>query len=293
MLFCIYLIKGEDHQIMKKIVLLLLVLLVATTLVAQTTGSGSVKLTAAYGSGIEAKLDTAYQLKIPMLVQDGPLFSGNNLKLKANLGVSPIAGTFTFDAVLTPIAVAEISLGGSIGTGWDFNFLGLELEGLKLGSPLTSNKLEGFYYMGRLGAAFQFDTGAVFSGDWMSVVIRTYHELNYKAYSEAGADVAWEFENAGSMVNGFNYKGEYIVGYQMPLMVNFVGAQLETYAYNLLDGPTGLFYDVGALVNTQITNQFSVLAVVQFTNYKMDDDRVIKKQDFDFKRVAVIASYAF
>jgi hypothetical protein len=25
----------------------------------------------------------------------------------------------------------------------------------------------------------------------------------------------------------------------------------------------------------------------------MDDDRVIKKQDFDFKRVAVIASYAF
>ncbi len=280
---------------MKKIVSLLLVLLVAATLVAQTTGSGSVKLTAAYGSGIEAKLDTAYQLKIPMLVQDGPLFSGNNLKVKANLGVSPIAGTFTLDAVLTPIAVAEISLGGGIGTGWDFNLM--SLEGLKLGtsigSPLISNSLEGFYYTGKLGAAFQFDTGAIFSGDWMSVVIRTYHELNYKAYSEAEKDVAWEFENGGALVNGFNYKGEYIVGYQMPLMVNLVGAQLETYAYNLLDGPTGLFYDVGALVNTQINNQFSVLTAVQFTNYTKDDNRVITKQELGFKRVAVIASYAF
>lgn len=283
------------HQRNKRIFTLLIVLVVASTLFAQTTGSGSVKLTAAYGTGIEAKLDTAYQLKIPMLVQDGPLFSGNNLKVKANLGISPIAGTVSLDAVLTPIAVAEISLGGGVGTGWDFDLM--SLEGLKLGTsigaPLTSNSLEGFYYMGRLGAAFQFDTGAIFSGDWMSVVIRTYHEVNYKAYSEAGADVAWEFENGGAMVNGFNYKGEYIVGYQMPLMVNLVGAQLETFAYNLLDDATGMFYDVSALANTQITDQLSVLTALQFTNYTKDDNRKITKQDLGFKRVAVIATYAF
>ncbi len=206
----------------KRLLALLVILMAAGLLFAQTTTSGTLKLTGAYGTGIEAKLDAAYQAKIPVLAGgEGPLFSGNNVKVKANLGLSPIAGTVTLDAVLTPpIAVAEISLGGGLGTGWDFDLM--DLNGLKLGTtvgaPLASDSLNGLYYLGKAGAAFQFDTGAIFSGgDWMSVVIRTYHELNYKGgYSNASSDQAWEYENGGAMVNGFNYKGEYILGYQMP-----------------------------------------------------------------------------
>jgi len=138
--------------------------------------------------GIEAKAEAAYQVKIPMLVGEGPLMSGNNLKLKTQIGVSPIAASATLDAVLTPIAVLEISLGGGAGTGWDLPLM--SLEGLRIasgpiGSPLTSDQLAGTYYMGRAGAAFQFDTGAILKGDWTSVVIRAYQELNYKGYTGA------------------------------------------------------------------------------------------------------------
>jgi hypothetical protein len=278
----------------KRLLTLLVILMVSGLLFAQTTTSGTLKLTGAYGSDLEAKLDAAYQVRIPVLAGEGPLFSGNNVKVKANLGLSPIAGTVTLDAVLTPIAVAEISLGGGVGTGWDFDLM--DLNGLRLGAavgaPLASDSLNGLYYMGRAGAAFQFDTGAIFSGDWMSVVIRTYHELNYKGYSNASADQAWEYENGGAMVNGFNYKGEYILGYQMPLMVNLVGLQLETYTYNILDDATDMVGDLSVIANTQFTEDLSLLTAVQFTNYSKDDNRVIKKGDAAFKRIVLILTYA-
>ena len=280
----------------KKLLAILVILLLAVGLFAQTTTSGNVKLTAAYGTGIEAKIEAGYQVKIPMLVGEGPLTSGNNLKLKALLGVSPIAGTFAFDAVLTPLAVLEINLGGSIGTGWDFDLMdlqGLKVAGGPIGSPLSSDSFGGTYYVGRAGAAFQFDTGVIFKSDWMSVVMRTYHELNFKGYSHADADIAWEYENGGAMVNGFNYKGEYVLGYQMPLMVNLVGVQLETFLYDVLDDKSALFADASLLANTQITEQLSVLTAVQFTNYEKNTNRQIVKKDPSFKRVAVMVNYAF
>ena len=279
----------------------MIVLLVSAGLFAQTTTSGALKFTGAWdgAKGIEAKAEAAYQVKIPMLVGEGPLMSGNNLKLKTQIGVSPIAASATLDAVLTPIAVLEISLGGGAGTGWDFSLL--DLEGLRIapggiGTAFISDQLAGTYYMGRVGAAFQFDTGAILKGDWTSIVIRAYQELNYKGYSGASdTTTAWEFENGGAMVNGFNYKGEYILGYQMPLIVNLIGVQLETYAYNVLDSArTGLFSDLSILANTQINENLSLLTAVQFTNFEKDSNRVIvKKAAPAFKRVAMILSYGY
>ncbi len=276
----------------RKLLSILMILCVAGFLFAETTSSTTLKLTAAYGTGIEAKVDAAYQLKIPMLCGEGPLFSGNNMKIKANLGVSPIAGTLSVDAVMTPIAVAEFNFGGAIGTGWDFDLMGL--EGLKLGSPLASDSLGGVYYMGRVGAAFQFDTGAIFSGDWKSVVIRAYQEFNYKGYSNASnSSTYWEFENGGLMNNGFNYKGEYILGYQMPLMVNLVGVQLETYVNSINGGASDMFGDLSILANAKFSDALSLLCALQFTNYtKNDTTRAIEVIDPGFKRVALILSYA-
>lgn len=289
------------HNTSRIVISLVIVLLVSAGLFAQTTTSGTLKFTGAWDGkkGVEAKAEAAYQVKIPMLVGEGPLMSGNNLKLKTQIGVSPIAASATLDAVLTPIAVLEVSLGGGAGTGWDFPLM--DLEGLRIapggiGTALTSDQLAGTYYMGRVGAAFQFDTGAIFNGDWTSVVIRAYQELNYKGYSGAANNTtAWEFENSGAMVNGFNYKGEYILGYQMPLIVNLVGVQLETYAYNVFDSSrTGLFSDLSILVNTQFTDRLSLLTAVQFTNFEKTDYReIVKRAEPGFKRVAMILSYGY
>lgn len=290
---------------MKKTISLLLVLLAVTlTLSAAVTGSGSAKLTAAVGAGfsVDAKADVSYTLKMPMLEGEGPLFSGNNLKVKANVGLSPIAVTGSVDAVLTPIAIAEISLGGGAGTGWDLGLPFMSLEGLRIGSgaigtALSSDQLGGVYYFGHAGVALQFDTGAILSGDWSSILVRTYHELNYQGYSNADAAQAWEYETGGAQVNGFNYKGEYILAYQMPLRLNLVGVQLETYLNNAFDSARSpFFYDVSALANIDIVDHVSVLVVGQFSNYQKKDKssyELVLRDAIGFKRVAVIASYSF
>lgn len=282
-----------------------MVFLVPTLLFAETTSSTTFKFTGAWDfkKGIEAKLDTAYQIKMPLLVGDGPLFSGNNLKLKTGLGISPIAVTASFDAVLTPIAIAEVSLGGAVGTGWDLALGSMQMHGLlnsaggSIGAPLFPDPVGGAYYEVNGGLALQFDTGAIFEGDWKSVVLRTYHELNYKGYSGAVANQAWEYETAGAYVNGLNYKGEYIIGYQMPLMVNLVGLQLETYLFDLLGEKRGTFLDLSVIINTQFTSHFSLLTAVQFTNYyrpALDPPtrEALKRSEPGFKRVALIFTYA-
>ena len=284
---------------MKKLISLLVVLLaISLTLFGAVSGSGTAKLTAAVGKGfsVDAKADLSYALKIPMLEGEGPLFSGNNLKVKAHVRLSPIAVTGSVDAVLTPIAIAEVSLGGGAGTGWD---LTSNLQGVRLqsGTDFVSDKLGGAYYFGRAGAALQFDTGSVLSGDWSSILVRTYHELNYSGYSNADAGQVWEYETGGGMVNGFNYKGEYVLAYQMPIMVNLVGVQLESFVYNAFDsGHSDFLFDVSSLDNIQVAKRTSVHPVVQFSNYQKDTDdlnKLVLRDAVGFKRVAVIASYSF
>jgi hypothetical protein len=276
--------------------ILILIAVVTISLFAGTTSSGNVKFTTA-GPSIEAKLDAGYTFKIPMLQGDGPLFSGNNLKLKGNIGVSPIAATVSLDAVLTPIAVIELSLGASVGTGWDFDLM--SLEGLKLssgylGSALFSDQLNGMYYKAKAGAAFQFDTAAILPGDWTSVVLRTYHELNYQGYTNADADLAWEYENGGAMVNGFNYKGEYLIGYQMPLKLNMVAILLETYSYELFSGNDHPFLcDLGLILNYAFTDSLNLTVIPQVTTIEKDDNRQILYTDLTFKRVALMVNYSF
>ncbi len=165
----------------KSMAFAMLLVLLTIPLVAQNTSSGNIKLIGAWP--LEAKMEAGYTLKIPMLQGESALFSGNNLKVKGLLGLSPVAATLGVDAVLTPIAVMELTLGGSLGTGWDFDAMdtsGLLKDTGPIGSVLTPDPLGGVYYKGRAGAALQFDTGAIFPGDWTSILLRTYHEMMYQ-----------------------------------------------------------------------------------------------------------------
>jgi len=274
----------------------LLLALLTLPLFAQNTSSGNIKLIGAWP--LEAKMEAGYTLKIPMLEGENPLFSGNNLKVKGLLGLSPVAASFGVDAVLTPIALMELTLGGALGTGWDFETMGL--SGLlksagPIGSVLTADSLGGVYYKGRAGAALQFDTGVIFPGDWTSVLLRTYHEFMYQGYTGAKSGEAWEFETQGAKVNGFNYKGEYLIGYKLPIKINMVALQLETFAYDLFDGGSHpLRYDVGVIGNVEFFDGLNLTVIVQGTNLKKDPDtKEISIVDFRYKRIGLMLNYSF
>lgn len=284
---------------MKRIILVTLLVVGLSASLFALDGTFSAKLTGAYGPGImDLKADAAYQIKVPMLQGDGPLFEGNNLKVKAGVGLSPIAGQFTLDAVLTPIALAEINLGVAAGSGWNFPLLGMGglIKGANTGATLTDDTFGGLYLKAKGGAALQFDTGAIFDSPWASVVLRAYQELNFTFYSNATKSEPWEFELSGELYNSFNYKGEYIVGYQMPLdWVNLVGVQVEHYVYDAFNRKSGGLFDLSLLVNSPlpVVDNLSVLMAIQFTNIRTaKDTRIRAAEEFRFKRVALIVTYS-
>jgi hypothetical protein len=178
----------------------------------------------------------------------------------------------------------------------------MEISGLLKGlSPvdsgiaLTPDPLGGVYYKGRAGAALQFDTGVIFPGDWTSVLLRTYHEFMYQGYTGAKAGEAWEYESSGAKVNGFNYKGEYLVGYKLPLKLNMVALQLETFSYNLFGDVDHPFrYDVGVIGNVEFFDGLNLTVIVQGTNQEKDPDtKEVEIVDFRYKRIGVVLNYSF
>jgi len=268
-----------------------------TSLFATSTVAGNIKLI--LSTAPEVKTEVGYNLRMPLLRGNGPLFSGNNLKLKGLLGVSPVAVTLSADAVLTPIAVMEISVGGSIGTGWDFPLMGI--EGLRKwdgsASAAESDSMQGVYYKGRAGVALQFDTAAIWPGDWTSVLLRTYHEVNYQGYASAeGAPAGgWEYETAGLHQNGFNYKGEYVLGYHLPFMVNTVALMLETYHDNIDNNLelSQMVFDLGLIANVQFNDRLNLTIIPQMTTKKTDKNtREMSEQSFGFKRIAAMLNYS-
>ncbi|MCK9287131.1 MAG: hypothetical protein PHU24_08945 [Sphaerochaetaceae bacterium] len=280
----------KKHFIVGIAMLMLIILPVC----AETTMNGSIELIVSTAKDV--KVETDFTIKMPILTGEGPLFQGNNLKVKGLLGLSPVAATVSVDAILTPVAVMELSLGGSMGTGWD---LAGDLQGLRYFPnsipPVQTLSLQDFYYNGRAGAALQFDTAAIVPGDWTSVVIRTYHEFNYQGLINRNANDLWEYELAGFRKNGFNYRSEYLVGYQMPIMLNMVAFMFETSKFNLLDNHgNDTIYDMSVIGNLNFIEGLNLTLVGQFTT-KMNDSTLYPKLRgaWRFSRLVAMLKYSF
>jgi hypothetical protein len=159
-----------------------------------------------------------------------------------------------------------------------------------------------------MGGAFQFDLAAVLPGDWHHLVFRSYHEIRYKGYTDASEGDSWYFENDdGENRNGFNYYGNYLLGYQMPLFLNTLGLMAEMDKY-LYDTPNRGSWGDGlgrwtfsALFNFTITDWLSAALITQFrtrrnyTDATKDNgfyqDRQIRdspSRHLEFYRVALI-----
>jgi hypothetical protein len=265
---------------MKKIVLFVSLLFLAFTLTAQETEGGitqSDDLVFQASTLPEALLSYTKGFNFPFLQTDNPLMSGNNIDLALTAEVTPISLTGIVNAVWTPIAFFQFSLGGKLGSGWNLPLFGMELRGIGLnenngGTPEYSGSgFDGVQWRAQAGAALQMDMAALIPGDWNHVVMRTYHEINHKGYSRAVNGESWYYQHdAGENRNGFNYYGNLQLGYQMPLILNMVALQAEADLY--LTGPDNrdqwgddkVRWTFSGILNFGITDNFSAMVITQF-----------------------------
>jgi len=225
-------------------------------------------------TAIEAKLSLSQAFIFPFLQADGPLFSGNKMRLSGTAEVSPVYVSAALDAVWTPIAVLELNSGVSIGSGWNIgiaNGLGRNFRTASGGNYITSDPFPGSVAKAKFGAAFQFDIGAVVPGDWNHVVTRVYQEWYYQAFSSVDSSMSWLWQaDTAENRNGWKYYAFYLLGYQMPIFVSTAAFTLETNLklYNSSGGDTWgddlMLYSFGPLLQFKFSDEWSLYAISQW-----------------------------
>jgi hypothetical protein len=133
------------------------------------------------------------------------------------------------------------------------------------------------------GGNLQFDTAEVWPGKWHHILFRAYNEMNYRAYTKATGGQSWVYEaDSEENRNGWNYYGQFFVGYQLPLpLLSMVGIQVEVDKF-LYDTSGGYYWgdELGrwifsGAVNFTITPRFGAMFVVQMRTLRnyLDGDR--------------------
>ena len=273
---------------MRKIILLILLSLFAQALTAEqkpdeTNGADtSSELILQVSSLPEMKLGFTGHFIFPFLQGESPLTKDNNIGLALTAEISPISFNGIAEAVWTPIAFFQLAAGGRIGSGWNLELFGNTIYGIGINRSGAGGKaeqsgsaLDGLLWKVQTGAAIQADLAAVFPGDWNHIVARSYHEINYKGYTHATSGESWYYENdEGENCNGFNYYGNFLIGYQMPVFFDFVAflAEMDLYLYNTPDrgkwGDDKIRWTFSGIFKFSFTEKISLALIAQFRTQK-------------------------
>jgi hypothetical protein len=267
------------------------------------------------------KLGFLKHFTFPFLQGEGPLTKDNNIDLTLIGEISPISVNGIAEAVWTPAAFFQLAAGGRIGSGWNINLfgsesygIGINREGASGNAEYSGKSLDGLLWKAQTGAVLQADLAAIFPGDWNHVVIRSYHEINYRGYTRAEKGESWYFENdsgyAGENCNGFNYYGNLLIGYQMPIFLNMAAllAEADLYLYDTPGrakwGDDKIRWTFSCLLNFTITKKIELAFLTQFwtrRNYLEENSRnlyyrnlTLDKSDpirLEFYRIGAIFTY--
>ncbi len=264
---------------------------------------------------LEAVISVTESFKIPVMQFDNPVTKNNNITFKLGAALSPITMEGSFNIAWTPIAFLELYTGASIGSGWsikDKYGLALNTDAGKKAVAEPLNFTRAFYSV-NFGGALQFDLGAVVPHKWAHLMFRIDQYGLYKGITHTDKYTSWIWQSdAGENRNGLRYKASYVLGYQMPTYLNFIGMQVETEktffaVQNNLDkstwGEDRFKVTFGPLLNFEITKQMTLLLMAQWQTrhpyLSASDEIYYQKHLIDtsepetiiFKRVALVFNY--
>lgn len=245
----------------------------------------------------EAKLAFNQNFTFPFLQGGHFLTRDNNIRLKLTAEATPISLNGLADVYWTPAAFFQVRAGTKLGSGWNIELFGAPVYGIGTNRPQSAggeglvsaeragSPFDGLYWKVLGGGTLQFDFAALFPGDWHHVVFQSYHELNYRGYTGAGPDVAWVFENDDAENrNGFNYYGNILLGYQMPVFLNTLGllVEMDKYLYGTPHGDDWgdekVRWIFSGLFNFTVTEWFGAALLVQCRTRRNYEDGDLKNK---------------
>ena len=177
-------------------------------------------------------IDLGETLEAHLLRFNNPLTHSNGVNFRLGINLTPVSLESDFKVTFTPIAFFQFYAGSGIGTGWSFShFHGFAKnidDGNGMSKKIAINGKD-FFFNFRLGTRFQFDLEAILHNKWSHVILVTEQGIKYFGASNMTSYDSWVYkEDYGESRNSHVYTASYIIGYQFPAIVSFIGLQIET-----------------------------------------------------------------
>jgi hypothetical protein len=256
----------------------------------------------------EMQINVVPQWKFPALQGDHPLFAENNINVKLDFALSPIWAGMSGNAELTVFPFLLFTVGGSAGTGWNYELAGeIPLIGLGINKRknaddkndgVIGNGFDGIAWDLHVGSMLQIDLAAFFPGDWNHIIAQVYNEVQYFAYTKADDNEFWYYLcDDGLNRNAFRHKFTAFVGYMMPIFVDLVGIQLEGilpfYNNEIGSDITDIAYSFtnSFIANFKINKTWSIMTIACLKNGFKDPITSSYERKWEFDRVQFIATW--
>jgi len=250
-------------------------------------------------------VDLSETLEVPILQFNNPLTHSNSLKFRAGINLTPVTLEADFKATFTPIAFLQFFAGSGIGTGWSFSrFNGFAKnidDGTGKSKKVPINGKDFFFNM-RFGTRLQFDLGEVLHNKWSHVVLVVEQGFKYFGAANMTSHDSWVYkEDYGESRNSWIYTATYIIGYQMPIVLSFIGLQIETEKKLYTDpsnknswGDQYMYAYITPIVAFEATKYLSIIISPQFftrKNYTLPVDTFYEKNTVDSKKPQYVEFY--
>ena len=160
------------------------------------------------------------------------LLSDANLIAGAAFELTPVSIKPYVYLSFTPLPFLEFHASAHAGTAWSFfGKNGMEKYNADSGEYEALTFGKDWYLKASAGATFQFDTGAIWEGDWTHVVTLATYTLSYTTITGVKNKTPWSWQAISHYMNGLNYDWYFVLGYRLPYKLNIVGVGLELYGY--------------------------------------------------------------
>lgn len=186
---------------------------------------------------IELKTTFNAECSIPAPLGKHFLLKDSNVRIKTAFELCPVTVRPLVSVSFTPLPFLVFSTGASIGTGWSaFGFKGLCK--LDENGKISKKSIEyenltpfgNYYYDFWFSGLFQFDTGAIFPGDWTHAVMQASYTVSYVGVTGVDDGKIWLWQLVGNNCNGWRYTANFVLGYQMPLPLSMIAVNTDVYA---------------------------------------------------------------
>lgn len=263
------------------------------------------------GIDLRASLKATQTIAIPF--GEHPLVKGNTISFGYRLDITPVAITPKFSFSFTPVAFLVFSSGIEVGTGW--NLLGI--QGMAKYNSNTNNydslvPFKDYHFGFHLGATFQFDLAAVIPGDWNHVVFVADYVNEYFGMNNVPTGEIVKWLASGNKVNGWKYDANFVIGYQMPIMLSMIGLNANLsgyYSANFFDKKYANFngnfmtVDINPLLQLTFNAHNSMYLLFCFSSRRSFTTRHEKSEEepmltfsdreWFFNRIALSYTYTF